>query len=392
MKFQSLYILPFLLLLSCGEDSEKAVKQQEETNEPAKVESTQEAMLSQQQFDVLDMKIDTLTSRLMSGYVQANGELEVPPQNEATVTPVIGGNVSTIRVIEGDEVQRGDVLAYIEHPKIIEVQTQYMNALNKLNFQKKEFKRQKKLYEAGVGSGETFQRAEAEFEGLKGQVVGLKAQLQQLNINPETIRNGNIQQRIPVRSPIDGAVQSVNVKTGQFVEAQYEMLQLINTKHVHVDLMVFEKDVAKVAKGQEVFFTIESLPGTELTAEIISVSKNFERDPKAVHVHAEIINRPENLVPGMYVRGRIAVDNQRTTALPESALVREGGKSYVFTAEEEGDAWSFKPVEVVTGNSEGKWVEIELLKDLPQKTRFAYNNAYYLLAEMQKGAGGGHHH
>ena len=390
MRFQTIYILPFLLLLSCGENTEKEVTQKKEA-EPAKTETVKEAMLSQQQFDVLDMKIDSLTTRLMSGYVQANGELEVPPQSQAAVTPVIGGNVSSITVIEGDEVQRGDVLAYIEHPEIIEIQTQFLNALNSLNYQEKEFQRQKKLYEAGVGSGQIFQRAEAELESLKGQVAGLKAQLQQLNINPETIQNGNIQQRIAVRSPIDGAVQSVNIKTGQFVQAQSEMFELINTKDVHVDFMVFEKDVAKVEKGQKVFFTIESLPRTELTAEIISVSKNFEQDPKAVHVHAEIIDRPENLVPGMYVRGRIAVDNQQTTALPESAIVREGGKFYAFTAEEEGDAWSFRPVEVITGTDEGEWVEVKLIKDLPENMRFAYNNAYYLMAEMQKGEGGHSH-
>ena len=390
MKYQLIYMLPFLLLLSCGENAEKEVTQKKEA-EPAKTEAVKEAMLSQQQFDALDMKLDSLTTRLMSGYVKANGELQVPPQSQAAVTPVIGGNVSSIIVIEGDEVKRGDVLAYIEHPDIIDIQTQYMNAVNSLNLQEKEFIRQKRLYEAGVGSGQIFQRAEAELESLKGQVAGLKAQLQQLNINPETIRNGNIQQRIPVRSPIDGAVQSVNIKTGQFVQAQSEMFELINTKDVHVDLMVFEKDVAKVKKGQKVFFTIESLPGTELTAEIISVSKNFEQDPKAVHVHAEIIDRPENLVPGMYVRGRIAVDNQQTTALPESAIVREGGKFYAFTAEEEGDAWSFRPVEVITSTNGGDWVEVKLLKDLPEETKFAYNNAYYLMAEMQKGEGGHSH-
>ncbi len=390
MKFSIIYILPIFLVLSCKENNETEVK------ESGKVQQTEaspvkEAMLSQQQFDALDMKIDTLSSRLMSGYVQANGELEVPPQSEATVTPVIGGNVTAIRVIEGDEVKRGDVLAYIEHPEIIQVQIRYMNAVNSLNFQEKEFNRQKKLYEAGVGSGETFQRAEAELQSFKGQVVGLKAQLQQLNINPELVQKGEIQKRVPILSPIDGAVQAVNIKIGQFVQAQTEMFHIINTEHVHVDLMVFEKDVAKVKKGQKVFFSIESLPNTELEAEIISVSKNFEQDPKAIHVHAEIINRPENLVPGMYVSGRIAVDNQRTTALPESAVVRDGEKFYAFTAEEEGDAWSFKPVEIVTGTEQGDWIEIKLLKDLPKETRFAFNNAYYLMAEMQKGEGGHSH-
>ena len=391
MKFSILYIPVIFLLISCGEGSKEEVKEEGGHDEHTEGEAVEEAMLSQQQFDALDIRIDTLTTRLMSGYVQANGELEVPPQNEATVTPVIGGNVTSISVIEGDEVDRGDVLAYIEHPDIIQIQTRYMNAVNSLNLQEKEFDRQRKLYEAGVGSGETFQRAEAELQSLKGQVVGLKAQLQQLNINPEVVKNGNIQQRIPILSPIDGAVQEVGVKTGQFVQAQTEMFRIINTEHVHVDLMVFEKDVAKVEKGQKVFFKIESLPGRELTAKIISVSKNFEQDPKAVHVHAEIIDRPKKMVPGMYVRGKIAVDNQRSLALPESAIVREGEKFFAFTAEEEGDAWSFKPVEVRTGTTGGEWVEIKLLENVPEDTRFAYNNAYYLMAEMQKGEGGHSH-
>ena len=391
MKFSIIYILAIFLVLSCKEEADKEEKQESGTAQLTEAAPVKEAMLSQQQFDALNIKIDTLTTRLMTGYVRANGELEVPPQSEATVTPVIGGNVTAIRVIEGEEVDRGDILCYIEHPEIIQVQTRYMNAVNSLNFQEKEFNRQKKLYEAGVGSGETFQRAEAELLSFKGQVVGLKAQLQQLNINPELVRNGNIQKRVPILSPIDGAVQAVNIKIGQFVQAQTEMFHIINTEHVHVDLMVFEKDVSKVEKGQKVFFSIESLPDTELEAEIISVSKNFEQDPKAVHVHAEIISRPDNLVPGMYVSGRIAVDNQRTKALPESAIVRDGEKFYAFTAEEEGDAWSFKPVEIVTGTEQGEWVEIKLLQELPENTRFTYNNAYYLMAEMQKGEGGHSH-
>ena len=97
------------------------------------------------------------------------------------------------------------------------------------------------------------------------------------------------------------------------------------------------------------------------------------------------------MVPGLYVRGRIAVNNQRTKALPNSASVREGGKFFAFTAEEEGDACSFKPVEIVTGTTGSDWVEIKLLEKVPAGTRFAHNNAYYLMAEMQKGEGGHSH-
>lgn len=391
MKLVNISLLFTLLLFaSCGEEKEPAENPQE-TTQSNTAAPVKEAMLSQQQYNALDMKIDTLGTRLMTGFVEANGELEVPPQNEATVTPVIGGNVANIRVIEGEKVKRGTVLASIEHPDIIKIQTDYNNAVNKMNFQEKEFQRQKKLYDAGVGSGETFQRAEAAFESANGQVSGLEAQLRQLNINPAAIKNGNIQRQIPILSPIDGAVQAVNIKTGQFVQAQTNMFEIINTEHVHVDLLVFEKDVAKVKKGQTVKFSVESLPSTELTAEIISISQNFEQDPKALHVHAEIKNLPDNLVPGMYVRGKIAVDDNRSIALPESALAKDGDNFFAFTAEEEGDAWSFKPVEVIPRAEENGWIEIKFLKDFPGDTRFAYNNAYYLMAEMNKGKGGHSH-
>ena len=170
------------------------------------------------------------------------------------------------------------------------------------------------------------------------------------------------------------------------------MFEIINTHHVHADLMVFEKDVAKVKKGQKVYFNIASQAGKEWKANILSIGKNFEQDPKALHVHAEIKDRTENLVPGMYVRGRIAVDNLSTLAFPEAAIAKKADKFFVFTAEEEGKAWSFKPVEVIIGAKDNDWTEVKFLNETAADSKFAFNNAYYLIAEMNKGEGGGHHH
>ena len=383
-----------LFVISCAENQENktsgenSTKNSNTTSKPVQ----KEVMLTSAQFEALDMKIDTLNKRMMSGFVEANGHLEVPPQSEATVTPVIGGNVTSIKVIEGDEVNKGTVLAYLSHPDIIEVQTDYINTANRLQFLQKDFARQKKLYEEGVGSGETFQKAESELESAKGHLKGMEAQLRQLHINPSSIRNGNIQQQIPVLSPINGAIQKVNIKTGQFVEARSNMFEIINTHHVHADLMVFEKDVAKVEKGQKVYFNIASQPGKEIEASILSIGKNFEQDPKALHVHAEIKDRKENLVPGMYVRGRIAVEDIKTLAVPEAALAKNADKFFIFKAEKEGEDWSFKPVEVRIGAKENEWTEINFLNEIAPDSKFALNNAYYLMAEMNKGEGGGHHH
>ncbi len=346
---------------------------------------SEEVMLSQQQYDALQMKMDTLALRNMSGYVEANGTLEVPPQNEAAITSVVGANVVSIEVIEGGKVNKGQVVAYLSHPNIIKLQTDYLNAFSNSNFLKKNYERQKKLYDAGVGSGANFQKAEAEYDASKAMVNGLEAQLKILNVNTASVRNGTIAQRIALRSPIEGFVQKVEVKTGQYVEPQTELFEIVNTHHVHADLMVFEKDVYKVKKGQKVTFTVQSAPDTELTAEIYSVSKTFEDNPKAVHVHAEIENKKGNLIPGMYIQGKIQVENTKTKALPESAIIKEGDRYYVFSAEKENDDWSFKPVEVILGAKDNNWTAVQFSEEIKPNTKFAYNNAYYLIAEMKKG-------
>ncbi|MDA0176307.1 efflux RND transporter periplasmic adaptor subunit [Mesoflavibacter profundi] len=360
-------------------DEEEKTEVNEEHNE------SEEVMLSQQQFDALKMKIDTLALRNMSGYVEANGTLEVPPQNEAAITTVVGANVVSIEVVEGDKVNKGQVVAYLSHPNIIQAQTDYLNAYSNSELAKKNYERQQKLYDAGVGSGANFQKAEAEYQASKAMVNGLEAQLRILNVNTTSVRNGTIAQRIALRSPIEGFVQKVEVKTGQYVEPQTELFEIVNTHHVHADLMVFEKDVYKVQKGQKVNFTVQSIPDAELIAEIYSVSKTFEDNPKAVHVHAEIENKKGNLIPGMYIQGKIQVNNTQTKALPESAIFKEGDKHYIFSGEKENDDWSFKPIEVVLGTKDGDWVSVQFTENIESNTKFAYNNAYYLNAEMKKG-------
>lgn len=348
-----------------------------------------EVHFSEQQYQSLKMKTDTLPIRNISSYVEANGQLEVPPQNEATVTAIIGSNVTLIKVIEGDKVTKGQVLAYLSHPNLITLQTDYIQNWNQLQYLEMEYQRQKKLFEEKVGSGKTFQKTQADYFSMKGLVMGYEAQLKMMGMRLDKVQQNEIYEKVPVTSPINGHVRLVEVKTGQYVQPQTEMFEIVNIDHIHADLMVFEKDMHKVKKGQQIRFTIESIASQELEAKIYSVGKAFEQDPKAIHIHAEIENKKGLLIPGMYIRGRIMINDVKSYVLPESGVVREGEKYYIFTANKENDngktEWAFKPVEVSIGTKDDGWVEINLLSSLDNGEVIAWNNAYYLLAEMKKG-------
>jgi len=345
--------------------------------------------LSALKFNSLGIKVDTLPTRSLSGEVDVNGRLAVFPQHKAIVTAILGANVTAIKVIEGEKVKKGQVLAYLSHPNLTNLQTDYIRAYNQMQFLYKEFERQKRLYDEGVGSGKTFQQTQADYSSIKGEVKGFEAQLKQLSINVRKIRDGNIYQTVPVVSPIDGNIEKVLVQIGQFVNPQKDILRIINIDQVHVDLMVFEKDVYKVREGQKVSFTVESVPGKTLSAKIFSVGKNFELNPRIVHVHAEIDQKEFFLIPGMYINGKIYTESMSVIALPEEAIIAEEGKSYIFMAEEHQEdgkmEWMFEPIEIKTGATDEGWVEINLLEPLPEGAQVAWNNAYYLIAEMKKG-------
>ncbi|WP_244543103.1 efflux RND transporter periplasmic adaptor subunit [Cellulophaga fucicola] len=386
-----IYITVLILAIgisSCKNTSSTKENHSEDTHKKSEQEvddHEEEVMLTAQQFIALQMEIDTLKKRTISGFVEANGQLEVPPQNEASITATIGSNVVSIKVIEGDKVGKGQVVAYLSHPNIIQLQTDYLKAYSNSNFVKQDFERQKKLYDAGVGSGSTYQQAEASYNVSKSLVNGLGAQLQILNINVASVRKGNIFKQVPLLSPIEGYVQKVAIKTGQYVDPQTQLFEVVDTHHIHADLMVFEKDVHKVKEGQIVIFSVQSVPEEQLTAKIISVGKTFEENPKAVHIHAEIENKKDNLIPGMYIEGRIETDSKKGIALPESAIVKDGERFFVFSVEKENEDWSFKPVEILKGNTVDSWAAVNFLVTIDPNTKFAYNNAYYLLAEMKKG-------
>jgi cobalt-zinc-cadmium efflux system membrane fusion protein len=385
MKIQTILLYFILLLIGCTTNENQTTHQQEVDHEH---EKHTEIHFSQKQFKALGIKVDTLAQRLMTGFVETNGQLTLPPQSQATVTSIIGANVSSIEVIEGNQVDRGQVLAYLYHPNLIELQTEYAHQLSQLEYLEKEYKRQEKLYDQSVGSGRDFQKTKADYLSLKASVNGMEGKLKLLSISPEAVKRGEVSAKIPLKSPIKGYVQNIAVRTGQFVAPEEIMFEVIQTDHIHAHFKVFESDVSKIKEGQAVHFIVESEPTLQHQATIFSVGKTFETEVKAVNVHAELDNEDGSLLPGMYVRGKVAITDRLSLALPKEAIAMDGERHYIFMAEQmekDGELeWHFSPVEISVGVENNNWLEVKLHEHIDGKARFAWNNAYYLISELKK--------
>ncbi len=352
------------------------------------------------QAQAIGLQMGKIEYKALEHTIAVTGTLELFPQNKARVGSLLPGRVDDIRVVEGDRVAKGSLLATLANPEFIDWQQQLQEYLSRREYLSKEKERKEELFEKQISSGREYQLAVSEWKANEAAIESLRSKLRLLGIDPDQVASGRIFTRIPVRAPISGYVHKVMVSMGDYVAPEDDLFDLANNSRVHVDLRVFEKDIFKVRPGQKVLFTVANHPDRVFEAKIHTIGKAFESDLKSIHVHAELENPDRILLPGMYVEGRILMEGEPQAVLPEEAVVREAELAFIFVAEEEegereaqgdaahdhsGEALRFRRVPVVAGEAVLGYVPIQPLEPLPQDARIVLKGAYLLSSELIKG-------
>ncbi len=300
------------------------------------------------QFASIEGKLGTVEMKDLSTGLKATGFLKVPPQNMADITASMGGIVREVLVQEGDAVRKGQPLVTIADAAIIDLQRDYIDAKARLVYAKAELDRQKELSDANVSARKTFQQATADHASLQATVQGNAQLLRMINIDPESLTGESVRASASIVSPIDGAVAHIAVNVGSKVTGDAALMRVVNNGKLHVDVFLYEQDIAKVKVGQNIDLTLTNLPGKTYTAKVFAIGSAFESETKTLPVHAEITGEREGLIDGMGVTARIDVGQAKVAAVLTDAIVNYGGMDYVFIrsdaeAEEHGHDHAAEP-------------------------------------------------
>jgi membrane fusion protein, heavy metal efflux system len=399
MKKSTLKIFTFLtclgfLLNGCGT---KEVHDAEEEHAHAE-EHPDDVHLVQNQMDAMDIKLGGFKMLNLSTTVKASGQLELPPQKKASVSALMEGRIKIINVVEGDFVNKGDVLATMENPAYIDMQQRYLEARSKFAYLKQDFERKESLIKSKAVPQKAYDEAKANYLSIEAKTLGLGVKLAMFGADIDLLKKKIIVSRFHVTSPIRGFVRLVEVNIGKFVSAEQELFEIVDNEHIHIDLRVYEKDMHLVKNKQKVMFSLPNQPQKVMEGKIFAVGKAFETDHRAMMVHAEITNNQSDILPGMYVDARIITDTKMAQSLPNDAIVSDGGLNYIFVLKprrEKGheEEYVFRKIEVNLGATDIGYSEVTPTYKLPKDVKIVVQGAFYLLAEMKKGEGGhGHHH
>ena len=416
MKNNIIYLFASLLLttltfVSCNkkEEGQAETSKEEQKTEAHTETNLKEVELNQAQFDASEIVLGTFTPKNLSEVINANGYTKLPPQNQADVSVFVSGIVKSIAIIEGQAVKKGQLVATIESPEFTRMQEQYLTSKSNLEFLKLEYERQRILSEEEVSAKKVFQKTKSEYEIEKARFNSLQRQLATLNINTSAKPSSTV----PVLAPMSGFITEVNIRIGSNVEAGKALLSIVDNSQLHVDLLVYEKDLHKVKSGQDVRFVLTNQDNTEITGKIFSIGKAFENETKSVAVHADISNDKQQLIPGMYVNALIDVGSNKVNALPTESIVKADGREFIFVLEgiheesvahdhadadhnhdasaEKVKAYHFQRIEVKTGASQLGFVQTTLLQEIPADAKIVLKGAYYIQSHLAKSEGGGGH-
>jgi len=370
-----------MLFPSCG-GRESTQKEVNVESEPQDSISADMVMLTTEQAKAISLEYGRIEHKNLTSAIKANGILTVPNQNKATITSIFPGTIRSLTIQPGNAVRKGQTIAVIVNPELVDLQRQYLSVNNRISMAELEFDRQKMLVEGNAGARKNLQQAETELKTLRTEKAALQRQLSTMGVSFSSLNSGNITSSLVVPCPISGTVSKVSAQIGTYVDVSTAIAEVVNNSQLHLDLFVYEQDLPKITVGQIIHFTLTNSPGKEYDATIYSIGTAFEGESKTISVHATVNGDKTGLIEGMNVTAIISIGAVLALAVPEGAIVNYQGKDYIFIKTEGKEGVSFKRIEVVKGTSDLGYSEIKPLEEIPANVQIAIKGVFFLLAKM----------
>ena len=349
-----IYILIFsLVLVACG-NSEKTSDLVPETET-----HNDDITITKAQFEGEKMAFGTLAEYDFNETVKVNGMIDVPPKNKSSVSTFTGGYITKTPLLVGDRVKKGQLLVTLENPEFVELQQNYLEVSEQLNYLKSEFNRQKTLFDEKITSEKNYLKAESAYKSNLAHYNGLRKKLQMLNINPSSVEQGRIASTINLYAPISGHVTKVNVSNGTYVSPSDVIMEIVDIDHIHLELLVFEKDIMQIKKDQKIEFTIPEASDKTFEAEVHLAGTTIDEQTRRVKVHGHVDNDKENFIVGMFVDADIIIESKKGFGLPKEALIEVDNDFFVLILDEENtDEFHFETFKLELGKQTEAYVEI----------------------------------
>ncbi len=307
----------------------------------------------------LDLQIGNFTPS-----INLFGTLLPTSSGKAVVQTPQTGIISSLNVIVGQNIAKGQLLAVVEQNIDAGTQISWLTQKNNLNAEvaaaKKEYDRLKSI--ADIAAKKDVDEAERRYNTAA------------TNLKLFEKSGGNQNTRlINLYSPINGRLDNFNFSLGATINAGQDIFTVTNLSKLYAEAQVFDKDAGAVKNGKE--FLVESTDNLSTQkVKLLTMGQSINPTNQSQKVLFEMDNEDSKFKIGEFVNIRVFSEaGARNIAIPNSAITEINGKPAVFIKDA---AEKYTLSYISPGENNGQYTTV--LRGIEEGERVVINGTYQL--------------
>lgn len=304
--------------------------------------------------EVVDVRTGSITlRRTFSGTLEAAAEFLLAPK--------VAGRLERLEVDLGDEVTRGQIIAYLDDAEYVQAVHQVEADLDVARASHAEAESALEIAERALERAKTLRNervtSESQLDDAKTEAVARRARVEVTAANvvraeavleSARIRQGYAKVAADWVAGDDSRVVAQRfVDEGEAVSPGAPLLSIVELSPITCVVQVPERDYARIRVGQPALLTTDAYPGETFTAHVSRVAPVFRSSTRQARVELAVENADERLKPGMFVRVTLEfATTEGATIVPVLALTERDGERGVFSLAEGSDVVRWVPVVV----------------------------------------------
>jgi cobalt-zinc-cadmium efflux system membrane fusion protein len=308
-----------------------------------------------------ELLVESIQHKPVTQEIIVQGRIHYGMDGFVKLSSPLSGLVKTVRGRLGEVVRANQPLLTIQSADIGTAYSDFAKAESDWQLAQRSFQLASDLYQVKaipqkeVEQAENdFMKTQAEYQRARGRLRVLKISERELDKPPDQRK---LTARFDVKAPLDGIIVEKSVTVGQLVEPAKVLYTIANPDLLQAVGEIYERDLRLIKPGMTASVRVESFPDIVFPATIAYIGDVVDPETRTIKIRCDVTNLEHKLKNDMFVRIHLDVSGQTLAlALPQSALIRMGDKTFIFI---QHNPEEYERREVVTGPVLGEQIEIQ---------------------------------
>ena len=297
-------------------------------------------------------------------YLEIPARISADPSHVVRIFPPASGRMLGLRVLPGQEVKKGDVIATLQSSDIAAARADFEKAKIEVQRADRALTRAKLLLQHEVLSQADYYEIEAADQSAHSELERARQRIHELGFSEDSNSD-----EIALRSPISGVVLDIGSAAGEMqrsLDNAAPIATVANIDSIWIVGDVFERDLNSVKPGRNVEVRVPAYPGLTLTGRVNNIGDAIDPNTHTLKLRVVLPNPKHTLKADMFATIRVPGATRNAFILPSTAVLHEGDKTSVFVQNSSGkydqrpvtigrsfDSGAVKNIEVLSGINDG---------------------------------------